>query len=157
MRYLLPLRERLTERLRQLGRWHWFEEEMAQLDAAGSFAVDPEQAWRRFKGIAELDPARQRLARALSAWRERRAISSDRPRNWILPDAALRDIVLRVPRTMAELALIGGTARGHPHQQRRRDAGGDRGGAAAGDAAAAAAGGSGPSRPRPSCCASCRN
>jgi ribonuclease D len=105
VRYLQPLRERLTERLRQLGRWSWFEEEMAQLDAVGSFAIDPDEAWRRLKGIAELDPARQGLARALAAWRERRAISSDRPRNWILPDAAVRDIVIRVPRSVAELAL----------------------------------------------------
>ena len=104
VRYLQPLRDRLTERLQQLGRWSWFEEEMAQLDAAGSFAVDPDESWRRLKGIAELDPARQGLARSLSAWRERRAISSDRPRSWILPDAALRDMVLRVPRTMTELA-----------------------------------------------------
>jgi ribonuclease D len=104
VRYLEPLRERLTERLRHLGRWNWFEEEMAQLDAAGSFAIDPDQSWRRLRGIAELDPARQGLARALAAWRERRAISSDRPRNWILPDVALRDLVLRVPRSMAELA-----------------------------------------------------
>jgi ribonuclease D len=105
VRYLQPLRERLTERLRQLGRWNWFEEEMAQLDAAGSFAIDPDQSWRRIRGIAELDPARQALARALAAWRERRAISSDRPRSWILPDAAVRDMVLRVPRSMRELAM----------------------------------------------------
>lgn len=104
VRYLLPLRERLSEQLQRLDRWHWFEEEMAQLDAAGSFAVDPEQAWRRLKGLTELDPARQALARALAAWREQRAIRSDRPRNWILPDAALREIVLRVPRTPAHLA-----------------------------------------------------
>jgi ribonuclease D len=105
VRYLQPLRERLTARLQGLGRWDWFEEEMAQLDAAGSFAIDPNESWRRIRGITELDPARQGLARALAAWRERRAISADRPRNWILPDAALRDIVLRVPRNMAELAL----------------------------------------------------
>jgi ribonuclease D len=106
VRYLQPLRERLTERLGRLGRWNWFEEEMAQLDAAGSFAIDPDQSWRRIRGIAELDPARQGLARALAAWRERRAISSDRPRNWILPDAAVRDMVLRVPRSMADMALM---------------------------------------------------
>jgi ribonuclease D len=106
VRYLQPLRERLTERLRQLGRWSWFEEEMAQLDSAGSFAIDPAQSWRRIKGIAELDPARQGLARALAAWRERRAMSSDRPRNWILPDAALRDMVLHVPRNSAQLATL---------------------------------------------------
>jgi ribonuclease D len=112
VRYLQPLRERLTERLRELGRWAWFEEEMAQLDAAGSFAVDPEESWRRLKGMSDLDPGRQALARALSAWRERRAIDSDRPRSWILPDAALRDMVLRVPRNMAELALTAELADG---------------------------------------------
>jgi ribonuclease D len=106
VRYLQPLRERLTERLRDLGRWDWFEEEMAQFDAVGSYAIDPDESWRRLKGIADLDAARQSLARALAAWRERRAISSDRPRNWILPDAALRDIVMRVPRSTRELALI---------------------------------------------------
>jgi ribonuclease D len=104
--YLLPLREALSEQLQRLGRWDWFAEEMAQLDGAGSFTVDPEQAWRRLKGISDLDPARQSLARALAAWRERRAIASDRPRNWILPDAALREIILRVPRSLAELATI---------------------------------------------------
>jgi ribonuclease D len=103
VRYLLPLRDRLRGRLEQLGRWQWFAEEMAELDAVGSFQVDPQQAWLRIKGFMELDPARQRLARALAAWREQRAISADRPRNWILPDAALRDIVQRVPRTLAEL------------------------------------------------------
>jgi len=75
VRYLLPLHDRLRARLEQLGRWHWFEEEMAGLDAAGSYETDPEQAWRRIRGVAELDPARQALARTLAAWRERRAIS----------------------------------------------------------------------------------
>jgi ribonuclease D len=103
VRYLLPLRDRLRERLEQLGRWRWFEQEMAELDGIGSFEVDPQLAWRRFKGFFELDPDRQRLVRGLSAWREQRAISADRPRNWILPDAAMRDIVLRAPRTTAQL------------------------------------------------------
>ena len=88
----------------QLGRWEWFQQEMSELDAIGSFDADPQQAWRRFKGFAELDQDRQRLAVGLTAWREQRAISADRPRNWILPDAALRDIVLRAPRTQHELA-----------------------------------------------------
>lgn len=103
VRYLLPLRALLRARLEQLGRWPWFEQEMAELDAVGSFVVDPQQAWRRFKGFSELDGERQRLVCALSAWREQRAISSDRPRTWILPDSALRDIVMRAPRTAAQL------------------------------------------------------
>ena len=110
VRYLLPLRERLRERLERLGRWGWFEEEMAELNANGPFAIDPEQAWRRLKGLADLDAARQDLAHRLAAWRERIAISADRPRNWILPDAALREIVLRVPRTAGELEVATGSS-----------------------------------------------
>jgi ribonuclease D len=106
VRYLLPLHARLSERLEQLGRRGWFDQEMAELDAIGSFEVDPAQAFRRFKGFGELDPERQRLASALSEWREQRAISADRPRNWILADAALREIVMRAPRTLADLKLV---------------------------------------------------
>lgn len=106
VRYLPPLAAELTRRLEQLGRWGWFEEEMAQLSGSGSFQVEPEQAWRRVKGLSDLDESRRTLARALGAWRERYAISADRPRNWILPDVALRDIVLAVPRNPAQLAGI---------------------------------------------------
>ena len=106
VRHLLPLRDRLTERLEKLGRWSWFEEEMAQLDSAGPFVTDPEEAWRRIKGVNQLDSDRQMLARALAAWRERRAISSDRPRSWILPDPALRDLVLQAPRSLQQLSRI---------------------------------------------------
>jgi len=94
VRYLPPLRQRLQARLEQLGRWEWFAQEMSELDAIGSFEADPRHAWRRFRGFDELDADRQRLAVGLTGWREQRAISADRPRNWILPDAALRDIVL---------------------------------------------------------------
>lgn len=106
VRYLPPLAQELTQRLQQLGRWDWFEEEMAQLSGNGSFQVQPEQAWRRIRGLADLDEARRTLARALGAWREKYAISADRPRNWILPDTAVRDIVLTVPRNAAQLAGI---------------------------------------------------
>ena len=105
VRHLPPLREKLAERLGQLGRTAWFEEEMAQL-GSDSFAIDPDQAWLRIRAFADLDPDRQRLARALAAWREQRAIHSNRPRGWILPDAALRDIVFQVPRDRAGLERL---------------------------------------------------
>jgi ribonuclease D len=106
VRYLLPLRATLDQQLERLGRRAWFEEEMNALDDAGSFAVDPAAAWKRFRGFAELDDGRREIAQQIAAWRETRAMAADRPRGWILPDAALRDIVLRVPRTPAELAQL---------------------------------------------------
>jgi ribonuclease D len=106
VRYLLPLAEELHARLGQLGRLDWLSEELAAIGDAGGFAVDPAQAWRRLKGLRGLDPGRERLARALAAWRERLAVEHDRPRGWILDDAPLREIVMRVPRTAEALAQI---------------------------------------------------
>ena len=106
VRYLPQLAQQLEARLLSLGRRHWFEEEMAEIEATETIKVEPEEAWRRLKGLDELDEARRSLAAALAAWRERRAAATDRPRNWVLPDAALRAIVARVPRTGGELASI---------------------------------------------------
>ena len=53
-------------------------------------AVDPAEAWKRLRGLGELDPDRARLAQRLAAWRERRAIDRDRPRSWILRIPAAR-------------------------------------------------------------------
>jgi ribonuclease D len=106
VRYLLPLATRLQEELTRLGRLEWLAEELAALENVHSLTIEPEDAWLRLKGLRQLDPARERLARALAAWRERSAVEHNRPRGWILDDAVLREIVMRVPRTPAELAAI---------------------------------------------------
>ena len=66
----------------------------------------PEAAWLRVRSLKGLDPDRARLAQSLAAWRERRADERNRPRGWILDDAVLRDIVVRVPRTLEDLAAL---------------------------------------------------
>lgn len=112
VRYLLPLAEQLTAELARLGRSDWLAEELAALADPSTYQVEPEQAWQRVKGLRALDPARVRLARELAAWRERRAISRNRPRGWILEDAALREIVIGAPRSMLELAATPGVPPG---------------------------------------------
>jgi ribonuclease D len=106
VRYLLPLREHLTAQLERLGRTPWLAEELAGLDNAADYAVDPEQAWLRVRAFKGLDTDRARLAQQLGAWRERRASDRNRPRGWILDDAVLREIVARTPRTLDELAAL---------------------------------------------------
>lgn len=105
VRHLLPLRELLLQRLQSLGRMTWFEEDSLSA-AAEPLVVDPAEAWLRLKGLSDLDEPRLRLAQSLGEWRERRAMSSDRPRGWVLPDISLREIVLRVPRNASELGAI---------------------------------------------------
>lgn len=106
VRYLLPLREQLASRLESLGRSGWFAEESAELDGTDSFLTRPEDAWKRLKGLAELDEWRLSLARAAAAWRETRAQRSNVPRSWVLPDLPLREMILKVPRTPQELARL---------------------------------------------------
>jgi ribonuclease D len=106
VRHLVPLKTALEERLEKLGRLAWLAEELAGLAAARDLATEPEEAWRRLKGLRGLDPARERLARGLAAWRERRAMERNRPRGWILDDAALREVVVRVPRSLAALQAM---------------------------------------------------
>ena len=106
VRYLLPLAARLQEELARLGRLEWLAEELASLADERTLTVAAEDAWLRLKGLRPLDPPRERLARALAAWRERAAIEHNRPRGWILDDAVLREIVMQVPRTLTALATI---------------------------------------------------
>jgi ribonuclease D len=106
VRHLIPLKLALEEKLDELGRRSWLAEELAALEDASGLATDPQQAWRRLKGLRGLDPGRERLARSLAAWRERRALERNRPRGWILDDAALRELIVRVPRSLEALRAI---------------------------------------------------
>lgn len=106
VRHLVPLKLSLEERLEKLGRSAWLAEELAALADPRSLATDPEEAWRRIKGLGSLDPGRERLVRELAAWRERRAMERNRPRGWILDDAGLRELIARVPRSLAALEAI---------------------------------------------------
>jgi len=106
VRHLLPLRDELVGTLERLGRLDWLAEELQFLADERQLSVDPDDAWRRLKGLAGLDPGRVSLAHKLAAWRERRASDRNRPRGWILDDAVLREIVLQVPRSPAALRGI---------------------------------------------------
>ena len=106
VRYLLPVCEQLQREIDKLGRSAWLAEELQAITDPAQLIIDPERAWLRVKSLQGLDPDRQRLARLLAAWRERRAIERNRPRGWIIDDNTLRDIIVRVPRTMEQLAAL---------------------------------------------------
>jgi len=103
VRHLPALRASLLASLEGKDRLGWLEEELATLDNADALRVAPEDAWKKVKGLPALDPDRQRLAQSLAAWRERRANDRNRPRGWILDDVSLREIVLRLPDSLAAL------------------------------------------------------
>jgi ribonuclease D len=106
VRHLAALRTSLLDTLAAQGRVAWLEEELAGLANPDALRVAPEDAWRKVKGLPSLDPARQQLVQSLAAWRERRADERNRPRGWILDDVSLREIALRLPRSMEALTAL---------------------------------------------------
>ena len=112
VRYLPALAAALEERLIAAGRRAWLEEESSQLRAIALYRIEPAEAWKRLKGLERLDASAFAAARALAAWRERRAMDRDLPRGWILPDAAIHELAQARPRTRDALARVAAVPQG---------------------------------------------
>jgi len=104
--YLEELARRLTERLRALGREHWVAEDCAALEEPDLYEPDPERAWMKLRGLAQLQPEPRSRAKAIAIWRERTARERDLPRSWIVPDAAIFDAAQRNPTSVAALKAL---------------------------------------------------
>jgi ribonuclease D len=108
VRYLRPVYETLLEQLTTRARLGWLEDDCTRLTDPALYATDPEQAWRRLRGGADLPPAGQQVLRALAVWRERTAQERDRPRSWIVRDEVLFELARRQPESAHALAGIAG-------------------------------------------------
>ena len=72
--------------------------------------VGRRDAWLRVKGLRDAGSGARAAGARAGGLARARAIERNRPRGWILDDAALREIVLQVPRTADALAQIAGHA-----------------------------------------------
>lgn len=91
--------------LEATGRESWVAEEMAVLNSPGTYEVKPENAWQRLKGRIR-KPKELAALIELAAWREREAQHRDVPRQRVLKDDALMDVVQRAPRSVEALAEL---------------------------------------------------
>ncbi|MBA4269211.1 MAG: ribonuclease D [Methylobacterium sp.] len=91
--------------LETTGREGWVAEEMAVLNSPATYEVKPENAWQRLKGRIR-KPKELAVLIELAAWREREAQHRDVPRQRVLKDDALMDIVQRAPRSVEALAEL---------------------------------------------------
>ena len=90
---LLTLAQIQENRLRELGRWEWFEQ-MCEKQIRSSSVIrerDPDTLWR-ISGYAELSPRGSAVLRALWSWRDQEARSVDKPAFHILGNEMLLDI-----------------------------------------------------------------
>ena len=101
--YLLELRQRIGERLEEMGRMQWATEEFAILLSRDRSSTEPEEAWWRLPRSRQLRGGARGVAQSVAAWREIRARRMDLPVRFVLPDLALLSIAQHPTRTLEDL------------------------------------------------------
>jgi ribonuclease D len=117
-RHLPVLRDLLRERLRELGRLDWAEEEFELLGAAARLAVEPDEpGYLRMKGAKALPGRALAVLRELYQWREDTARRTDKAAFRILNNEPLLLMAKSPPRDLAALKTVRGIS---PDQAERR-------------------------------------
>jgi ribonuclease D len=111
--YLLELRSLLEAELTKRDRLSWARDEIENLRARGRVVRDPDEAWLRIKEARSLRGETAAVARAVAAWRERRAAELDQPVRFVLSDLAVVGVAQRRPKNAADLARIRGVDERH--------------------------------------------
>jgi ribonuclease D len=109
--HLRKVYDKLRKMLDENGRAGWLDEEMAVLTDPATYEPHPEDAWKRIKGRGN-KPRLLAVLREVAAWRDREAMRRDLPRNRLVRDEALLEIVHHTPSTPEELARTRGLGRG---------------------------------------------
>jgi ribonuclease D len=105
--HLRVVYEALAEKVAKANRAHWLDEEMAVLNAPGTYVVEPEEAWLRLKPRIT-KPRFLAILREVAAWREKEAQARDIPRGRLLRDEALEEIASHPPEDLQSLLTIRG-------------------------------------------------
>lgn len=106
--YLAEVWERLEKGLVARGRQSWFAEAMQELRAEPRGTRDPDEAWRRIKELRHLRSRDLAVARAVAAWRERRAVELDLTPRYVLSDLAVVGVSAARPTDVEELRAVRG-------------------------------------------------
>lgn len=106
--YLCEIYQIITQKLTELGRTGWLNDDFAELANPDFYAVTPEKAWLKIKGKNKLTGKQLSIVQTLAEWREKTAQAENRPRNWLLRDEMLFELAKLQPETQAELANVRG-------------------------------------------------
>ncbi len=101
---------KLQKQLGDLKREHWLQEEMKILTNPNTYQLDPRTAWKRLK---LRDPARKRLGVLIeaAAWRETQAQELNVPRNRVIKDDTIHEIVALSPKSVNDLKRLRSVSR----------------------------------------------
>ena len=108
VRHLRDVYPKQIALLRERGWLESLDEDFRALADPNRYRVQPENAWQRVREHRRLRGAQRAVLQALAAWREEQASERDLPRRWILDDAALLELVRRMPESSDQLQRVRG-------------------------------------------------
>jgi len=108
VRYLRDVYKLLVQQLADKNRTHWLNDDFAMLTSIETYKVDVDNIWRKVKGFGRLKGLQLAILQKLAAWREQRAIKSNRPRRWILKDDILLDLAKLGPDSIDKFSMLRG-------------------------------------------------
>ncbi len=118
--YLRTIYTKLTNRLEKTGRASWLKEEMDDLVNPLNYRTEPEDAWRRLKNRAR-NKTELAVMIEVAAWREREAQKQNVPRNRVIKDDTIYDVLVQAPKSVEELSKLRTIHDGFARSSRARD------------------------------------
>jgi ribonuclease D len=118
--HLRGIYDKLKKELETSRRSSWVAEEMAELTDPRNYYTQPEDAWLRLKNRAR-NHTELAIMIELAAWREREAQRQNVPRNRVIKDDTIYDIMVQAPRTAEDLSRLRTVHDGLARSQRGRD------------------------------------
>ncbi len=101
VRYILPMwNKELLPRLRKHQRLDWCQQECNKALEYYANENKSEEIWKRFGAGKHLSPRDQQIARDLLVWRENRASHIDIPRQWVLADRKIVELIENKPTSL---------------------------------------------------------
>lgn len=101
--YLKPVHEQLAERLAQRDRAAWHAEDCERLKQRACYREGEQQPQRTFRSASDWRPEQRALLRRILLWRDHAARTLDRPRPWLLEDAAVMSLAQQPPTSANQL------------------------------------------------------
>ncbi|MGE6109431.1 ribonuclease D [Aeromonas sobria] len=105
--YLMPLYEKVMARLRESGKFPWFEQECENHCARKTQTSDPYQAYLDIVNAWQLGRRELAILRELAAWRQKEAVRRDLALNFVVKELHLFKVAERRPASLRDLNELG--------------------------------------------------
>lgn len=108
VRYLRDVYLQQRQKLEQLGRLEWLDDDFKQLSDPALYAPPLDEIWTKLKGLNRLKGVQLAMVQKLAQWREGLARERNLPRRWILSDDLLIEVARQRPLSEDKLRRIRG-------------------------------------------------